>query len=57
MEQKKNSKEVGEFWDDVESQRALSLEEMEQKGNAAEDYKRCALFEETSGDKNLERFG
>ena len=37
-----------DHWDELESERPLSLEEIEEKHEAAEEYKRWALFEEIS---------
>ena len=40
-------KRLASHWDDLESQRPLSLNEMEEKVAAVEDFKKRALLEET----------
>ena len=36
------------FWDEIEKERGLGLEEAEERAKAKDDFKRCALMEETS---------
>ena len=56
-ERKKETLKTIAHWDSVEAQRPLSLDEMEVKVKASEDFKRWALMEKMSEGKNLGRFG
>ena len=46
--QKKDALRRASYWDELEKERALSLEEVEERVKAKDDFKRWALMEETS---------